>query len=171
MAGITCARAADNVRVTVNSNVTEGSCDISGPATQRFTVGYLGSDFTPAQRTVETMRLDIRVSNCHGNAPGRHPAILVTGALLAGETDIFADSASVATNVGVAVRQGVYSGPLSSFYTPGQMVSQANPQTYVNQINTVQGGIYPYTLGLVSNGSTPGLGQVKATLMFEFKYQ
>lgn len=167
------AQAADNVKVTVNSNVTEGSCDVSGPATQAFSGGHLGSEFTPTHRTAETMVLNITVKNCKGNVAGKKPTILVTGPFLTGQTDIFADAGSVATNVGVAVREGVYTGALNSFYVTGQVVSQAKPETYMGNIDTTNGGIYPYTLGLVSDntGTVPGLGQVKATLTFEFKYQ
>ncbi|EHN8908246.1 type 1 fimbrial protein [Enterobacter hormaechei] len=173
---LTCAagvQAADNVKVTVNSNVLEGSCDVSGPATQAFSGGHRGSEFTPTHRTAETILLNITVKNCKGSVAGKKPTILVTGPLLAGQTDIFADGSSAATNVGVAVREGRYTGSLNAFYSAGQMVSQAKPETYKGNIDATNGGSYPYTLGLVSDdtGIAPGLGQVKATLTFEFKYQ
>ncbi len=171
LACTTGVQAADNTTVTVSSNVTEGSCKVSVPAAQAFSRGHAGSEFTGVQRTAETMLLNITVENCQGNIPGKKPAILVTGTPLAGQTDIFADASSTAKNVGVAVREGVYSGPLSGFYVTGSMVSNTKPETYVDSIDIVSGGVYPYTLGMVSDGATPGLGQVKATLTFAFKYQ
>ncbi|HBC7422440.1 TPA: fimbrial protein [Serratia marcescens] len=162
--------AADNVKVTVKSNVTEGSCALSGPGAQPFLYGHMGSEFTPSQRTVETMILNITVK-CKGSVAGKKGTIQVTGPLLQGQTDIFSAPKSTASHVGVAVREGVYSGALSQFYTPGEVVSKANPDTYVGQVDAVNGGVYPYTLGLVSDGTTPGLGTVNATLTFEIKYQ
>ncbi|EKT60969.1 fimbrial protein [Providencia sneebia] len=155
--------------LNVDTYIIEGSCDISAPAEIRF-IPKAAIDFVD-KRTADLKELVITVSNCRGSSLIRSPSIMVTGNLLAGSNDIFAEASSVAKNVGVGIREG-NGFNLKNFYVPGNMVSSFDKYTHVGAPGSkMKEGQYTYTLGFVNNGKTPTIGKMTAKLIFEFKYK
>lgn len=171
---------ADALPVTLQSSVTEGSCDITvSPSALRFG-GYRPVDFTANNGTVQLLPLTVTVTGCTGTmGPGQIAALRLTGNdVLSGTQDtVFSAGVNQATDAGFMVRSGDPSGfTLASFYDETRAIANGAYSDLAGPGVAVPAGTpFVFSVGFVSTGGAatpPGLstGAVNAQLTFEFKY-
>lgn len=170
------AQSAPSADLMVTSSVVEGGCTVMAPGdVPLYSAGI--QDFLNNNQTAKMTAFAVTLSDCQGGGDGMTPSISVKlgspTVAVDNSTDIFAAPGSGrAGAVGVALRAERYSGALSGFYVPGQMISTANDLTYPGtQGQQIEAKSYWYTAGLVSTSQQPTTGTVEAKFIFQVVYR
>ena len=161
-------QAASNTTIHITGTVVAATCDVSASTTNLDLGNYRPSQFlTPATPVASSQRqFTVGLSNCQTPLAVSDTAnLLVTGATLGGNANIFSDSG---TNTGVML--SLVSSP-TDFISSGDKLLVATA-TAITDATDFNGQTLSFNAGLASSSSLANvdLGTVSAPITFQFAY-
>lgn len=162
---------ADNLGVT--AAISGGTCTVSGLDRDITFRTVTVQHFAGAGQTSEIKPLQLKIDGCGQlGIGGERAAIQVTGHTSAFDDSLFLDSSSMAHGVGVMLREGRYDGILSDFYNTTFAIKNGDYTFKQEEGQAMKNQTLEYTVGLTTGNGTESVkaGNVKATLLFEFRY-
>lgn len=167
---------ASDAVLSVTAPVITASCDISIPQSVIGLGTFITDDFTDNNGTALVRNFQVKIDNCGGDNLYMHPALKVYGDHLAKNPYVF--GSQTYNSIGFMIRAEKYSGSLASFYdTNVNTVVKDDALSYDNDARLLKEGGIDYTVGLVAPGLAPGgdgtapsIGDVKASVTFEYLY-